>query len=1411
MNIIFKRCLKFLRHFFIGGLMGFFIAIIALQVPMVQRKILDKVLSYASHKTGYQVTCHRLSVYKLYKFCLHDVHVQDAAHRPIVNISQLYIELKLIRLLLCKQNCINFVCLARSKVYLSTSLQANIDPSVWFRKIFLSSILKTKSSWFIDRIHLHDVDFLYYDALEKLYKPKQRCNLQLSNVNIVQNGYMGQVTGCSLQDVYHKTFLIKAFTTQFVIKPYKVLLKQCNLLTTHSHVKGDVCLNQEHDLLLFSDIKTLNCDVRFDQTELSTVEWRSYVKLFLGQDKVKLDGRMTWSWPTMAWENFKLDFSKSFVKSSGTFNKTSDKIDVFLDEGVVYVDDLRFYCGKLLNNYTKALQCISFSKSTLKGTPTQFKWIGAMHTNLGDLKANLTLQAHNRWRFQELNYDGKIALSNFALHKVVNSLPITSLSGECVMKSKGKLSDKTMELGIKLTTVQTPAYGFKDIDVLAELKKDLLSFNVDSKDPYAKLCFSGSYDLKNHLLAHGSITSIDLNNFSIGSKMPFRIGTNFSMDLYDVCSGFPKGQIQFKQCRLSTLKQSGILNNIMIYAHSKNHKHLLALKSDWADIQFSGWFPLDALFGHMAQFVEHLKNPKSKIVVSKILHVDYRVNLKKAFLSSWVCEHIDVSPLTTLMGKFSFYDTYAFSLNSSVISSMRFKQIYFKNAKFALVLQKLDNPKQRVFRFKIFSEEQDWYQKFKTDHLNFQVTLDQDRLAIEHLMAVDKDKGDIRLVCSGIVQEGLLQIQVLPSVCMIYGKKWHILEDKPIKITKDTIEVGHIYMVSGKALVSIGGNLMQKSCRRFLNIRVRNVALEDFCKLNHIKGSIYADLSSDWQSDNFVVNGQVNLHDCVFYNHPIGMMQTKINWNSLENKLFIESLLKKGSAQLLKLFGYYLPFQVENSLHLTAQLKAMDLYFLNLITGPVFSQIEGKLTGKFHVTGTLPHPKLNGIGVVRQGKICIDYLNTLYKVDLDLRVKDNICDIDFINLKDSKHGKARLKGHIFLKEDFPLKLSGKIEHLQLLNTIYQHGTSIFGSLYATGNLDLQGPIKKLSCNLSATVEQGAFTVLIQDDHGFQYNNLIHFTKKQVAPLALPAQPVLTTSSIDACFDLSILPDVKTKVVFGSSKNKDYIEGSGKGHLQFKVGTHREPYIEGHFFLQEGLCTISVFDLFKREFNILSDSKISFNGYPRQAIASINASHRQMVALSPLTTSKTVLVPIDIVFNLSGQLAFPCMTYKFLFTEKSDDTSVNVFLDQCYSKSMVDRFYLNKQILSILLSKRIYDDQEKISVWDAFSKSVDDILSQQIKQIASKVDKNLDFEVDLGLDQWSKSTFINSWQQIKIGVNYQFGKYRISSKLGGVSNLFNDWQIDYYISKSLSAKAYLHALYDFNKNSSCLGFGLVYRL
>jgi hypothetical protein len=611
-------------------------------------------------------------------------------------------------------------------------------------------------------------------------------------------------------------------------------------------------------------------------------------------------------------------------------------------------------------------------------------------------------------------------------------------------------------------------------------------------------------------------------------------------------------------------------------------------------------------------------------------------------------------------------------------------------------------------------------------------------------------------------------------------------------------------------------------------------------KVNNLNLNILDAISSEKFSG--IVNGEVKIRDV--YTNPflqndvsisaltvnnflIGDLNGKNNWNRNEQQFDIDFTIDRLGKRTVSLIGFYNP-KKESPLFVKASLAKTNLKIVEPFLRGIFSEIDGTLSGEYLITGDFSKPLVNGDGVIEDGQIMIDYLRTLYTFSGKLGMNSTQIIFDDIELADAFKNKSKLRGFLTHKNysKFRIVLNAEFSNFQLLNTSAKDNSLFYGQAYATGDLNILGPLENMK--ISATARSDKKTRILipmnstQSAEKKEFISFVNLSEESKEKNAISKKAKSQPTGITMDLNLDITPDAYTEIIF-NAKSGDIIRGYGRGDIRLQLDTKGEFTMFGLYEFERGYYNFTLYDVINKEFTINKGSRISWTGDPYTGQLALNASYKQLASLSPILSLNEAQqnspqmrrkYPVEVLLKLEGPMLGPQINFDIVANDLPNsvpmdgDAPVQLKMSFQQFKAKLDEQELQKQVFSLIILKRFSSLDAFTASGADLTRSVSELLSNQLSYWLTQVDENLEIDFDLpSFDQEAFNTF-----QLRLSYSFFGGRLRVTrdGTFGNqyarseVSNLLGDWTVDYLLTPDGKFKVKMFNRTNINQLTSSLG-------
>jgi hypothetical protein len=673
-----------------------------------------------------------------------------------------------------------------------------------------------------------------------------------------------------------------------------------------------------------------------------------------------------------------------------------------------------------------------------------------------------------------------------------------------------------------------------------------------------------------------------------------------------------------------------------------------------------------------------------------------------------------------------------------------------------------------------------------------------------------------------------VKIKILPTRIRALDKEWTVDQNNYILNNGKEWSIHGLIIKNVDESVLLDGAISAQSDRQLM-LKVNNLNLNilDAISSEKFSGIVNGEVKIRDVYTNPFLQNDVSISALTVNNFLIGDLNGKNNWNRNEQQFDIDFTIDRLGKRTVSLIGFYNP-KKESPLFVKASLAKTNLKIIEPFLRGIFSEIDGTLSGEYLITGDFSKPLVNGDGVIEDGQIMIDYLRTLYTFSGKLGMNSTQIIFDDIELADAFKNKSKLRGFLTHKNysKFRIVLNAEFSNFQLLNTSAKDNSLFYGQAYATGDLNILGPLENMK--ISATARSDKKTRILipmnstQSAEKKEFISFVNLSEESKEKNAISKKAKSQPTGITMDLNLDITPDAYTEIIF-NAKSGDIIRGYGRGDIRLQLDTKGEFTMFGLYEFERGYYNFTLYDVINKEFTINKGSRISWTGDPYTGQLALNASYKQLASLSPILSLNEAQqnspqmrrkYPVEVLLKLEGPMLGPQINFDIVANDLPNsvpmdgDAPVQLKMSFQQFKAKLDEQELQKQVFSLIILKRFSSLDAFTASGADLTRSVSELLSNQLSYWLTQVDENLEIDFDLpSFDQEAFNTF-----QLRLSYSFFGGRLRVTrdGTFGNqyarseVSNLLGDWTVDYLLTPDGKFKVKMFNRTNINQLTSSLG-------
>jgi hypothetical protein len=980
-----------------------------------------------------------------------------------------------------------------------------------------------------------------------------------------------------------------------------------------------------------------------------------------------------------------------------------------------------------------------------------------------------------------------------------------------------RLNGQVHSLGIK-------GYTYKNINTNARFASERFDGLLEIDDPNLQVKINGTIDLreaKNIVNINASLDTAFLHNLNL-SKDSIFLRADFVADTKGLTLDSLSGTADFHNFKIIFNNESLALDSIRLNAYRDKDYRSISLQTSLADAEIKGVFYLSDLYDNIRTLSKeiglNLRNnePEIKDYYQKKTYkpkphqADINLTLKdvKPFVSLLGID-LHLSPNTTIKGKFTSGYTTIFQAYTG-FDSLRYQGNLFLDSEVDFTASKIADSTSVLAMASIVSDRQLIGPKLRTKNLlvegiwnnnliNFGLDADQDGQSNYIRL-----KGKVEFLHDSTV------ITMAPSSLQLLERNWSFMPDNYLSVKRgNNWNFHHLALTNVEQSLGVNGELSEDPSK-ILSVDIRNLDLSLLNVITTKKFTGIADAKvemSDFYNAPSLQN-DVNIKDLTVNEFLVGDVTGRNQWDTLQNKFNLNLYIDRIQQRTVNLVGVYDPLDKRSPLDIIANLENANIKILEPFLEDIFSDMGGTVSGQFNIAGALDAPRIQGEGTLSDAKIMINYLRTSYLVSGKIGLTPTSIYFKDIELTDSFKNKGKLNGAITHEvfSRMTMNIDASFRNFQVLNTSAKDNSLFYGQAYATGTVNLDGPISNLRITSEARTEKNTRVYIpVSGTSTSDQKEFINFTNftdtTYVKKYTKSASEKINLTGITFDLNLDVTPDAYCEIII-DIKAGDIIRGRGNGDLKLQIDTKGEFNMLGPFEFTEGWYNFTLYDIINKEFKINKGSTITWLGDPYQGVLNIDASYNQLASLLPIILDVQIQesppsqlrrkYPVQVLLELDGPMLSPLFTFdidakdlpKNIGSSNPKIRTVNLDLEFTAFKNKLDEQELKRQVFSLIVLRR-FSPPESFNTSGTVVSSLSELLSNQLSYWMSQVDENLEIDVDIAsMDQESFNTF-----QLRFSYTFMNGRLRVTGD-GTFNNTSNqptgsnpnsvagDWTLDY---------------------------------
>ena len=671
---------------------------------------------------------------------------------------------------------------------------------------------------------------------------------------------------------------------------------------------------------------------------------------------------------------------------------------------------------------------------------------------------------------------------------------------------------------------------------------------------------------------------------------------------------------------------------------------------------------------------------------------------------------------------------------------------------------------------------------------------------------VDHNKAHIISTFAPSTHGGLLTIK--SDTILVNDTLWHINPNCHVDFGENSTTVKDFDLFTDYQRISLHG-LYPRRDTDTLSAEFVNVDVSDFDFITksdniNLDGILNGTFDLSGLGDNLSFSSDMQLKEMYLNGKEVGDVTANANWykpseSILVNMNVYNKSFKQNNHESVVLLGFYYPKKKHDNIQFDMTFNDFKLETVSPFVS-VISRMDGFMSGNLRVRGSLAEPTLKGEISFKDAGCHINYLNTFYKINNNIKIGTDTIVFNNIVLTDTIGNRAVIKGNIYHDhlKDFDLDLTMTCDDFLAINIPVEQADGFYGTAIADGNVKIKGPLDNMQMTIDVTTQKGTEIGIPLSGTSTIDNSFVVFVNRSLEPEEEVQKQEKETVKTDSDFamDLNARITSDAAVNIFLPQNMGNINARGNGNLKIGYNSN-EMTLRGNYMITSGSFNFTL-EMVKRTFTLRRGGTISWTGDPMDADINIVGVYRTKSSLTSLgssvvdSTALTNNINVDCIIKLSDKLMNPTITFGIELPNAKEDTRNLVY-------SIIDttnQSVMAQQVFSLMmLGSFSYTAESNIARFGTTAGY--SVITNQLSNWLSQISNDF----DIGINYTPNDQLTNEELEVALStqlfddrliIEGNFGVIRGNrSDADNANNIVGDVDLTFRLTKRLSLKAYNH--------------------
>ena len=1168
---------------------------------------------------------------------------------------------------------------------------------------------------------------------------------------------------------------IQHLVGRVTVTPNNYVLHHLYMATPYSHLLGDFAVMHEGLGALMTDPGHAHITADIADLQVDTQEVAAFCPCLQGYDTIyKFQGRLEGRLNALVIPHYQLAFGKSALQGSASLQNLSQLDDlrfaIAIDEGCLHDSDILPYVSA---SHVVWLQRVALCHLQLHCTGSLHQVVtqGVFVTNLGTVATDFTI-ARDVSHAAAVRYEGEIKATDFHVGTLLADPQLGAVTLQAMVNGKGvTLATACAHITTRIQQLTWRSYSYQNISVAGDIGGTYFSGKVAIDDPHwvsaLDLQVTAS-EAKKSLALQGTIGSIACHQLGWVAH-PLQLQGRVTMGLQGDSWADLVGKVLLQDVHIGLNNQLLINKEMAITTVIAGKDHTFCLSSDFVDAEVVGSATYGTWFNDMQVLCDHLRNQLRfgdtalcssgpRQYTGTPYAFQYKVHCKQPdLLLHFLGGHVAITPHTTLEGSFQHSaDAVQFSLHTSEIPCIQFSHHRFTQGQLSFFTNYHKASATLTASGQLTGQAHQWKHCLTAEQLRLDMNLLNDTLSLHSTIGHEKSLLQWVLHASAKVGQPSWQLHLLDTTLRLGEEVWRLDPQNAIQISPSSIACQNVTLTCQEQVIALAGQL-SKQGSEFLHIIMQHFSLDKLSPIadTALAGRLQGTLHITTRADQPMLQGEVYVQEACIAGLHLGDVAVQTAWLDRERCMQVAGRLSKAEQEIIHLHGFYRPAHATQKLDLVATFSQTPLGCLEPLIDPVVSQLQGMLSGRVSVKGSLAKPLIKGKCGLDDVTLQFKHLKAIYHGKGTMYFQGHNMQVAALQLVDQNKGYADFAGSVAYHslDNIQLDLKGEMHCIEVLNTGVEDNIHCYGRGVLSGDIHLKGPVQQLDIYANGITEGGTsltipvlkFNKIAEQEDFIRFVTLHPTTTvtSNPSPTTHAAEPSL--DDLNLHLNLEITPVTHTQILF-AGKNGDTLQAKGRGRLAIRSNVKDTFHISGSYELVEGDYHFTIYNVIKKKFQIVPGSTITWLDQIEDGMLRLQATYTQWASLLPLVghveKSKQLdnlktKYPTQVDLSIAGSLGAPQIQFNIQLLQLPPEASLQEAVSVLQERIATDSDYLKTQVFSLIMLKKFAFSGQNVLFEDnsaVVQRSLGELFSQQLNSLAESINEDLEIKTDIDNDE-----------------------------------------------------------------------------